>query len=68
MKAITETFGIKVGNGVFHITARNFNKHWIDFGTSDTLYLTLDDMKKVSDHLQETIKKIEADFDFNPPQ
>jgi len=67
MKTITETFSLKLDKDRFcHVTARNYNKHIIDFGISNQLYLTVDELRKVAEHLLITAKKIESDKLLTP--
>ena len=66
MKQTEETFSIKLDNGQsFHVTARNYNEHYIWLSVS-RICLTTDYMREVSNHLLRTADKIDADKIFNP--
>lgn len=67
MKAITESFTIKMGyknKEYFTITARNFNTHLLDI-SRNTLPVTVTEMRAIADHLNRIANIIVEDKDFN---
>ena len=67
MKLITETFSIELPDKnstkvtKFHIEARNYNEHRVNFGGQESICLSLANMYVLGNHLIDTAHKIDND-------